>query len=89
MKLSLKLKFIVRRPTESRDMAGRPAVPDPAEHHRRHKGRSEVSINYSDYCHHHQMQRILNLDKKKKIKTLKQLSSYPVNNDLFKSVSLR
>ena len=36
-----------------------------------------------------QMQRILNVDKKKKIKTLKQLSSYPVNNDLFKSVSLR
>ena len=36
-----------------------------------------------------QMQRILNCDKKKKIKILKQLSSYPVNNDLFKSVSLR
>ena len=36
-----------------------------------------------------QMQRILNFDKKKKIETLKQLSSYPVNNDLYKSVSLR
>ena len=36
-----------------------------------------------------QMQRILNVDKKKKIKTLKQLASYPVNNDLCKSVSLR
>ncbi len=35
------------------------------------------------------MQRILNVDKKKKIETLKQLSSYPVNNDLCKSVSLR
>ena len=36
-----------------------------------------------------QMQRILNVDRKKKIETLKQLSSYPVNNDLCKSVSLR
>ena len=36
-----------------------------------------------------QMQRLLNLDKKKKIKILKQLSCYPVNNDLCKSVSLR
>ena len=36
-----------------------------------------------------QMQRILNVDKKKKIETLKQLSSYPVNNDPYKSVSLR
>ena len=36
-----------------------------------------------------QMQRLLNLDKKKKIKILKQLSSYPVNNDLCKSVSQR
>ena len=36
-----------------------------------------------------QMQRILNVDKKKKIKTLRQLSSYPVNNDPYKSVSLR
>jgi len=36
-----------------------------------------------------QMQRILNFDKRKKIETLKQLSSYPVNNGSFKSVSLR
>ena len=36
-----------------------------------------------------QMQRILNSDKKKKIEILRQLSSYPVNNDLSKSVSLR
>ena len=36
-----------------------------------------------------QMQRILNVDKRKKIETLKQLSSYPVNNGSFKSVSLR
>ena len=36
-----------------------------------------------------QMQRILNVDKKKKIETLKKLSSYPVNNGSFKSVSLR
>ena len=36
-----------------------------------------------------QMQRILNSDKKKKIETLRKLSSYPVNNDLCKSVSLR
>ena len=36
-----------------------------------------------------QMQRILNVDKKKKIKTLRQLSRYPVNNDPYKSVSLR
>ena len=36
-----------------------------------------------------QMQRIFNFDKKKKVKILKQLSSYPVNNDLCKSVSLR
>ena len=35
-----------------------------------------------------QMQRILNVDKKKKIETLKQLSSYPVNNGSFKSVSI-
>ena len=34
------------------------------------------------------MQRILNVDKKKKIETLKQLSSYPVNNGSFKSVSI-
>ena len=36
-----------------------------------------------------QMQRVLNSDKKMKIEILRQLSSYPVNNDLCKSVSLR
>ena len=36
-----------------------------------------------------QMQRILNVDKKKKFKILKQLSSYPVNNGSCNSVSLR
>ena len=36
-----------------------------------------------------QMQRILNVDKKKKIEILRKLSSYPVNNGSFKSVSLR
>ena len=36
-----------------------------------------------------QMQRMLNSDKKKKIEILRQLSSYPVNNDFCKSISLR
>ena len=35
-----------------------------------------------------QMQRILNVDKKKKIEILRKLSSYPVNNGSFKSVSI-
>ena len=36
-----------------------------------------------------QMQRMLNSGKKRKIEILRQLSSYPVNNDFCKSISLR
>ena len=36
-----------------------------------------------------QMQRMLNSDKKKKIEILRKISSYPVNNNFCKAISLR
>ena len=36
-----------------------------------------------------QMQRLLNSDKRKRVEILRKISSYPVNNDFYKSISLR
>ena len=53
MKLSLNRKFIVRRSAEGGDLACRSTVPDPAEHHWRHKGRFEVSKSVLSISSYH------------------------------------